>query len=592
MKSIKGKILFTVLISILVVAILIGGITFVAISNNNTRSLEHTEEQLRYSYDHAIEVMVDVIISELDGITHEIEEGLITEEEGKTLAADLIRNAHYDNGEGYFWADDLEGNNVAFLGNKDVEGSNRLDLQDTNGQYIIKDLISIAKNGGGYYDYYFAKPGETEALPKRAYIKLFEPFGWAVGTGNYTDDIDELILKEKESLKTEFYKIVSRVVGVSLVVLLVCLGFSVYISNSIIKPIKLLTTLVERTAELNVVYDDSFEELGKAKDETGTISRSVLHLRRVLRKIIEDLQENSEVLNKSTNDLNGIVTTAQTGINGVTSALNEFADGTTEQANESQAGVELMNQLAVEISEAVEVSERIYETTGQVNRRNEEGIVLAKNLDDKFEITRSTTEELNENVANLSKSSNQIGDITSTIKSIAEQTNLLALNAAIEAARAGEAGKGFAVVADEIRKLAEQTSQSTTKIEDIVGDITNEIDVTMTNMTNSKEAVDNSSSVVVEVSSSFNEIGRAMKENYEDLQVLIENIKQVDLHKSDTLNSIEGISAITEENAAGTEEISATMDSQNELMNEITNNTESLSEISELLYEVIGRFKI
>ncbi len=209
-----------------------------------------------------------------------------------------------------------------------------------------------------------------------------------------------------------------------------------------------------------------------------------------------------------------------------------------------------------------------------------------------MKLLEQSTEQLNQNVANLSVSSALIGDITSTIQTIAEQTNLLALNAAIEAARAGEAGKGFAVVADEIRKLAEQTSKSTAQIEEIIGEITSEIDVTMNNMTYSKEAVEVSSEVVKDVQASFEAIEGAMELTFEQLRMLTSNINNVDSNKSDALNAIQGISAITEENAAGAEEISATMDTQNDLMIEIMTNSDNLNNIASKLNGIISKFKV
>ncbi len=237
------------------------------------------------------------------------------------------------------------------------------------------------------------------------------------------------------------------------------------------------------------------------------------------------------MLDNSSSILSEIVDAGKEGIDGVTNAVTEFADGAQEQAHDAQTAVEKMSVLAQEISEGVERSERLMSNADEVNRRNQKGVKLVKELNEKFEVTRVSTDQLNTNVANLSQSSSQIGDITETIQSIAQQTNLLALNAAIEAARAGEAGKGFAVVADEIRKLAEQTTQSTTQIEEIVGEITNEIDVTMNNMTYSKEAVADSSQVVKDVQASFEAIEGAMELTFEELELLITNISNVDVNK-------------------------------------------------------------
>ena len=104
--------------------------------------------------------------------------------------------------EGYFWADKKDGTNVVYLGTS-TEGTNRLNLQDGNGDYIVKETIEVAMSGGGFVDYVFPKNGETVNSPKRSYSKYYENFGWIIGTGNYTDTIDDLVvepIKEMESV--------------------------------------------------------------------------------------------------------------------------------------------------------------------------------------------------------------------------------------------------------------------------------------------------------------------------------------------------------------------------------------------------------
>ncbi len=591
MKKIGSKILLAVLLNTLIIAIGLGGISFYTMYQSNVNRINQMEAQLRSSYDSTVKTQVEIVISELNGIVNQVNDGVITMSEGRTIAADVIRNAKYGE-SGYFWADDFDGNNVVLLGREDVEGKSRIDLQDKTGQYIIKDLVNIAKSGGGYYDYYFPKAGEDEALPKRAYIETFEPFKWAIGTGNYIDDIDVVVAEEKALAAAQFKRSVG-LMGLVLVIAVVAgYAISYSISRTITKPITVLTELINRTASLDIKNDSSFDYILEYKDETGIISKAVADLRTTLREIITELKTDSGVLDNSSSILSEIVDAGKEGIDGVTNAVTEFADGAQEQAHDAQTAVEKMSVLAQEISEGVERSERLMSNADEVNRRNQKGVKLVKELNEKFEVTRVSTDQLNTNVANLSQSSSQIGDITETIQSIAQQTNLLALNAAIEAARAGEAGKGFAVVADEIRKLAEQTTQSTTQIEEIVGEITNEIDVTMNNMTYSKEAVADSSQVVKDVQASFEAIEGAMELTFEELELLITNISNVDVNKNDAVQAIQGISAITEENAAGAEQISATMDTQNGLMLDITEKSDELSQVASKLNEIVEQFKV
>ena len=463
MRKIGTKILFAGLLNMIVIVIALVGVSFFTIRNENTNRIIQMENQLRVNYDYNIKAQVEIIISELDGIINQMNEGLISRTVAEKIAADIIRNARYGE-NGYFWADDLQGNNIVLLGREDVEGKNRINLQDENDQYIIKDMLLIAKNGGGYYDYFFPKAGEVEPSPKRAYIKVFEPFGWGIGTGNYIDEIDEIVLREKELAREQFTKNIWIMGVVTVISLIIGSGISLAMSKTITKPIKVLTELINKTAELDIRNDKSYEVILNYKDETGIMSKAVVELRNVIREIISELKIDSNSLEVSSSVLNEIVKSGKEGIDGVTHTVSEFAQGAEEQANDAQIAVEKMELLAQEISKSVERSERIIDNTDEINRRNQKGVYLVSELADKFEITRVSSEQLNKNVANLSESSAQIGDITSAIQSIAAQTNLLALNAAIEAARAGDKGLGFTVVANEIRKLSLETVSSTEKI--------------------------------------------------------------------------------------------------------------------------------
>ncbi|MCH4888456.1 HAMP domain-containing protein [Acidaminobacter sp. JC074] len=592
MRKIGSKIFLAVIINTLILALVLSGVFYFSLSRNTDQLIDLLSHQLYLDYDNAIKHEVEAVVSSLDAVQNSAKAGQLTASEAEKLSADIIRSAKYGDG-GYFWADTLDGTNVVLLGREDVEGTNRMGLTDKNGTKIIEEFAAIVKaDGAGYLDYYFPKPNEEEASRKRGYIYLYEPYGWMIGTGNYVSDIEEIIEYEKEEAGKLMRNSLITMFVVTVIVVLVAVVLSQLFGLTITKPIKKLTKLVNKTSDLDISHDSRDEDILKVKDETGVMAKAVLDLRGNIRNIISILQNDASLLDQTSTQLHSIVQDGLQGTEAVNTTVDEFANGATEQAGEAQVAAEKMHMLAEDIKASVTKSDSISESVKEVNEKNKNGVVIVGQLTEQFEVTKSSTDRLNDNVAMLSKTSSQITEITSTIQAIAEQTNLLALNAAIEAARAGEAGRGFAVVAEEIRKLAEQTSHSTSEIEEIVGEITKEIDLTMDNMSSSKDAVTASDTFVKDVGESFEGIQKAIDSTFYDLQDLIESIRNVDENKAVVLNAIEGISAITEENAASSEEISATMATQAELMKSISEQSEHVNEVTIKLHEIINRFKV
>jgi len=591
-RKIRTKLIAMVLLAMVVISGIVGGTAVYFIHNSNMGRLSQQENQMRNAYDVSIKNQVEIIVSELDGINEQVEKRLITKAQAETLAAGVIRNAKYGD-SGYFWADTLDGVNVVLLGNKDVEGKSRIDLEDKFGKKIVKDFIEMAKKDGeGYSDYYFPRPGEDEALPKRGYIKLYEPFGWVIGTGNYVDDIDAFIADEETVVRSEINKVVTILGGSILLVLIFGTVGAFVMSNSISKPILALAELVDKTAKLNIKDDHGYDYLVNYKDERGIIAKSIANLRIVLRDLIKEMHVDSDRLTASYNELNVIVKDGREGIEAVTSTVADFAKGATEQAEDAQHAASNMSNLAEEINLSVRSAEELRGYTGEIIENNAEGVKLIRDLSEKFKSTAEANKMLNENVGTLTVKSSSIVQITNTIQQIAEQTNLLALNAAIEAARAGEAGRGFAVVADEIRNLAEETSKSTLQIDQIIKEILSEIKETEGNMKNANEAVDISAEVLVQVKSSFEAIENSMVSTINQLDNITKSIQTVDRNKDLAIQSIDGISAVTEENAAASEEIYATMDTQAELMRNIQENAQDVGKIAETLTGMIQRFTV
>lgn len=591
MRSIRTKVLLAVVMNVLIVALVVGGVSFYGIYHQSTDSIDQLEAKMLENYDQVIKEHVEILIAQLAGVKAQIDSGTLTEAQGQLVAADIVRQARYGE-SGYFWADTTEGINVVLLGKAEVEGTDRKGLKDVNGLMIIQEFIKMVEaEGSGYLDYYFPKPNETEALQKRGYVQLSPEFNWMIGTGNYIDDIQGFIQSERDKAVKSFMGNVSLMGGIAVIALILSGLSSVVMSRGITSPILKVTELLKKTADMDIQDDPTYDYLLDNKDETGIIAAAAGNLRSTLRRMVVELQTDAGILGNSSVNLRGATESGRESIRGVMNAVHDFAKGAQDQAEDAQQSVELLRVLAHDIGDVVSASDRLRVVTDSVGSQNRQSASAFKDLGDKFSSAQHATEELGSNVVKLSDRSTLIGNIVNTIQSIAEQTNLLALNAAIEAARAGDAGRGFAVVADEIRKLAEQTTLSAKQIEAIVGEILGEIRLTQSNMEHSKEAVGTAGQVMNEVLASFRAIEQATMQTVSQLDALTDNIKSIDKTKTGVVDAITNISAVTEENAAASEEISATMENQSELMHEIHSNAEALNSIALKIRDLISQFK-
>lgn len=295
-------IISTVMITVLSVFI-VGGIFFYNLMKQSDENLQAINKVLNDDYDVLIKSEVESAITMLGHIYSRYEKGEITLEEAKKLGADSLRDMRYGE-EGYFWADDLEGNNIVLLG-KDTEGTNRLEFQDVNGKFIIKELIQLAKDGGGYLDYYFPKAGEEEASLKRGYAMLFEPFQWEVGTGNYIDNIQAISSQVEEDNSKNMSNLMIVVIITALAVIVLASLAAYLVGKRISKPIVALTEVSEKLAvgdtEVNIVAASN-DEVGVLSDAFGKIVENIKKQSENARRISEgDLSINIEP--KSVNDI-------------------------------------------------------------------------------------------------------------------------------------------------------------------------------------------------------------------------------------------------------------------------------------------------
>lgn len=591
MKKISTKIALILVLAVVATSSLIGITSVFELISLKNELIKDQKETMFGDYDMNIKHQVDAAITVLDSVYKRYEKGELSLEEAKTQGANILRNMRYGK-EGYFWADTLEGVNVVLLG-KDVEGKNRYEDKDANGKYLIKEIIENGKKeDGGFSNYYFPKEGETKPLPKRAYSRLAKGFNWVVGTGNYIDTIESAINEKEIALEQKVKNRIMLFVVLALGVTVISVFVGIILGKRISKPILHITKLVNRTSDFDLTYDERFNNILQYKDETGIIGKSVIDLRKQLREIFESLKidsgkikGNSEVLSESSQ------TTAES-IEAVSKATEELVKGSVEQAKDSQNIAEMLSDFSDEMNDVVNSSDMVKDFSKKTEEVNLKGRDTMNLLNQKFDENRQALIKVGDSINSLSGKSTSIDKIVSKIQGIAEQTNLLSLNAAIEAARAGEAGKGFSVVAAEIRKLSEQVELATRDISSEIEIIQHEIEKSKSSMNQGENIISEVNEAVEETQNIFNIIDESTKNSINQINNLYDKVIHASNNKDKILESVHSISSISEESAAGLEEVSASMNEQTKMADNTMDAAEDLKEIVENLNEIINKFKL
>ncbi len=461
--------LIIVMLATIVALVLCAVISSESMKQLQSKALETLEADERASYDEQIKQQVDNVISLCQTIYDQYQAGVYTEEEAKKLAADEIRQLRYGDA-GYFWVDQYDGTNVVLLGN-DTEGTNRMETKDANGYQMVKEIIRVGQEAdGGYTDYVFPKEGETEPSPKRSYSKAFEPFGWVIGTGNYTDYIDDQVASIEKDFSSYVTGRMTLFIISTLIEGIIVVLLPIMIIISIIRPLK------KCISSIGVMEQGDFSQamgtaLLKRRDDFGKLAASLESMRNEMSGLIGEVKSQATEITRMVQEIDDNIQALDEEIENVSATTEELAAGMEETA----ASSEEINAMSHEIESAAKsIATRSQDGATEADDIRDRAVGIKKTTTENDERTKAIHAEINEGLTKALediKVVDQIGVLAESIMEITGQTNLLALNASIEAARAGEAGKGFAVVADEIRVLAEQSKAAVVHIQDVTKNV-------------------------------------------------------------------------------------------------------------------------
>ena len=581
--------LVIVMVIALIALVLCSVVSNTSLSGLGDNALDIIENDMRSSYDEQIKAQVDNAISLCQSIYNRYEKGEYTLDEAEKLAADQIRDLRYGN-NGYFWVDTYDGTNVVLLGN-DTEGTNRMDAVDTNGFAYMQAIISAGRQeNGGFTDYVFPREGETEPSPKRAYSKAFEPFGWVLGTGNYTDDIDEDVLGVKNEFSS--YESNSRmaIIGIAVVMELILILVLTLITVSIVKPLKKSLTHIDEIAQGD--FSKEFEQdLLKRKDDFGQLADSLEKMRSEMKELIGEVKSEALGITGMVQEIDTSIRALDDQIENVSATTEELAAGMEETA----ASSEEINAMSHEIESAAKsIAERSQDGANEADEIRERAVKIKKDTDENDRRTRSIHEEINESLTKALediKVVDQINVLAKSIMDITGQTNLLALNASIEAARAGEAGKGFAVVADEIRVLAEQSKAAVAHIQEVTGNVTAAVENLANDAERLLEFVGND---VVESLGGFAEMANSYNSDAANVDSLVTDFsassEQLLASINGVMDAISDVSKTATEGATGTTDIAEKVGNVVQEAEAIKQKAETTYHSAEKLQKNVERF--
>ncbi|WP_285397425.1 methyl-accepting chemotaxis protein [Lysinibacillus sp. fls2-241-R2A-57] len=376
---------------------------------------------------------------------------------------------------------------------------------------------------------------------------------------------------------------------VGAVIVIVAMIIALFSARVISRPIITVTNRMQQITEGDLseppLIVKSEDEVGQLMEATNTMSDILNRLLKQIQTVSNDVAAHSEELMQSSTEV-------KTGTEQIVDTVAEIANGTEMQASNASDVATTMAEFTLKMTDVNNSSKDVHQYSQNVMALTKEGQGLMDASTEQMTSIHHIVKDAVYKVDELSKQTQEISKIVAVIQDIAAQTNLLALNAAIEAARAGEHGKGFAVVADEVRKLAEQVAVSVDDITGIVQRIQQDSNMVTSSLETGFGEVEKGTTQIITTNETFSQIAEAvysMSTNIDSMSIKLEDVVQntINIHKS-----VDEIAAISEQSAAGIQETSATIEQAASSMDEINNSSVNLADMAENLNDLTKKFKL
>ena len=477
--------------------------------------------------------------------------GSLSEKKAQTRALSIIANMRYDTNN-YFWVNDFFPNMIMHPIKPKLNGKSVAGVKDPDGKALFVDMVNVVKTKGeGFVYYKWAKPGFDEPVNKIGFVKGFTPWQWIIGSGTYLDDIDATFATQR-----------NRVIIDSLVIAIFIIGLSYVIGKSILVPTRSAAELMKDIAQGEGDLTNALDASGQ--DEISRLSNYFNEFTSKMRQLLQDVADNTAQVLDHAEAVSGASDTTQ-------SLIQNQNDITTQVAT-------AMEEMTSQIKDVSDNASSAEQAANDARNNTSEGKEIISSTIKQMQSLSSNIDDVSKVVASLASESDNIGSVLDVIRGIAEQTNLLALNAAIEAARAGEQGRGFAVVADEVRTLANRTEQSTNEIQQMIQKLQAGAQEAVAAVKVSQDISLQTVDQTTKADDSLSEIDRLM-EVISDMNTQIARATEQQSQAADEVNlRINDLSGMTDESLATTEQLSET--------------SQQLKVSSNGMSEVVSRFKI
>lgn len=557
--TLKLKVLLLTLIPLVAVVAVVMAVVQMQLRDLGEHEIAELRAELMDSKKEALKSYVDLSMSSVSHIANQASaDDMVAQEEALQILTDLSYGAK---GDGYIFVYTYDGVNLATRPKPQLKGKNLMDLKDKNGVLIVRDLINVAKKGGGYVKYIWAKPSKNADVDKLSYAVGLEKWKWMVGTGFYIDDIDDQVAEATARLEDEIANtmIFILMIGGGFVVIF---GFLAGIfANGITSP---LAAAAAALKDIGHGEGDLSRRLDtNAKGEVGELAEGFNSFANKIQTLITEVKRAVSDLSQTTQKMQGVVSNTRSEV--------------LEQKQETEQVAAAVHEMAAAVQEVASNASSASDSANEADQAAIGGQQVVQETITSIESLNSGVNVASDVIAQLDRDSDHIGTVVNVIKEIADQTNLLALNAAIEAARAGEQGRGFSVVADEVRTLANRTQQSTDEIQTMIEKL----------QSGARQAVQEMEASRTRVGETVEKAGRTG----DQLDSITNSVSSITQMNAQIASAADEQTSVADELSRSIQHIADISERANDNADSLASTTTEMTQLEQRLNALVGQFR-